>query len=88
MFNETGGTIPAISIQTDYLLTVSGLTPATLYNTFGLEQVCADINYQLLEELTLYYSISGWEAVKLTDCMLQGDFGFTNTCFTMSTTNY
>jgi subtilisin-like proprotein convertase family protein len=81
IFNGTGGNILNNGGQeTVFNLVVAGL-PASIDSTFGLEEVCVNINHNAVQELKLtLMSPSGIE-VDLSGVLSCSGVTFSNTCF-------
>jgi hypothetical protein len=88
VFNGTSGTIlPGYSIN-DFPITVTGLNPATINNSFGLEEVCINISYPSVQYIGVYIVAPDGIATKLADRATQGGSDYPGTCFNMASANY
>ena len=80
VFTGNGGPV-LNSAQHTYLgLVVSGL-PQALDSTFGVEQVCVNLNHPNVGELNLYIQSPSGKTVNLTLATSSGGAHFTSTCF-------
>ena len=78
--SSPNATIPSFAV-TEYPLSVSGLN-ATMDATFGIEQICININHNYVSDLTLWLiSPTGTEILLSNRIGGSGD-DYTNTCFT------
>lgn len=82
VFNGNGGTIINNGGQeTPFNLTVSGLSPATIDSTFGVEEVCITLNHIAVEELNVYLVSPSGIRVELTGVLSNSGTNYSNTCF-------
>ena len=81
LFTGTGGTILNNGQNTNFSLSVSGLIPSTLDSTFGIEEVCININHPAVEELYIYLQSPAGNIVILSEATSCNGANYTNTCF-------
>jgi len=81
VFTGGGGGILNNGTETFFNLSVSGLTPAILDSTFGIETVCVNINHPTVQELYIYLQSPSGEIVELTEGTSCTGIGYSNTCF-------
>ncbi len=81
VFTGLGGPISNNGQTTYFNLSVSGLIPAQLDSTFGLEAVCININHPTDEELYLYLESPDGRVVELSSGSSCNGANYTNTCF-------
>jgi subtilisin-like proprotein convertase family protein len=87
VFNGTGGAILDNGNDTYFTLPVSGLNPAQIDSTFGLEQVCFNINHPATTELYIYLQSPSGVMIELTLGNSSSGADFVNTCFNNSAGN-
>jgi len=81
LFNGTGGAILNNGVNTYFNLNVSGLSQTQLDSTFGVEEVCININHPTNQELYIYLQSPSGTIVELTEGSSCTDTNYTNTCF-------
>ncbi len=81
LFTGTGGIILNNGTDTYFNLSVSGLTPSTLDSTFGIEEICININHPTVEELYIYLQSPAGNIVELAEASSCKGANYTNTCF-------
>src|ERR1035437_7882983 len=81
LYTGTGGTILNNGVETYFNLTISGLSPAIIDSTFGIEEVCININHPAVEELYINLVSPSGEIVELTEGTSCTGANYTNTCF-------
>lgn len=77
----TGGKIQNNGVETYFNLSVSGLNPGLLNNTFGVQEVCINISHSNVEELYIYLQSPGGTIVELTEGASCKGINYTSTCF-------
>jgi subtilisin-like proprotein convertase family protein len=80
-YNGAGGAIPDDGSTNYYPLTVSGLSPATIDSTFGLETVCIDITHTWDSDLNISLQAPDGTTIDLTIGNGGSGQNYTNTCF-------
>lgn len=80
-FTGTGGAISDNLDTTYFIIPVSGLTPANISSSFGLEQVCIDLTHTKDRDLDIYVESPDGTIVELTTDNGDLDDNYTNTCF-------
>src|SRR4051812_48268145 len=80
-FTGTGGSIQDNGQDTYFNLSVSGLSPAQINNTFGIKEVCINLNHPFVEELHIYVQSPAGNIVELTEGGSCKGVNYTNTCF-------
>ncbi|MES2590727.1 MAG: CotH kinase family protein [Bacteroidota bacterium] len=80
VFTGSGGTIQNNGIETFFNLPISGL-PTQLDSTYGIEQVCVNINHTAVEELYISLISPQGRIVSLSSGKNVTGANFTNTCF-------
>ncbi len=81
VFTGTGGGIQNLGQDTYFNLSVSGLSPAQLGDTFGIKEVCININHPVIEELYIYLQSPAGNIVELIGWGNCKGVNYTNTCF-------
>lgn len=81
LFTGTAGNIIDNGQKNYFDLSVSGLSPAQLSGTFGIEQVCINISHPAVEELYIYLQSPIGTIVELTEGSSCKGADYTNTCF-------
>ena len=81
LFTGPGGTISNNGVEIYFDLSISGLTPAQLNNTFGIEEVCVNIDHPNVEELSIYLESPAGNVVQLAEGSSAKGANYTNTCF-------
>jgi len=81
VFNGAGGVIQNLAHDTYFALSVSGLSPTQIDPTFGIEQVCININHPAVEELNVFLQSPSGNIVELTEGRSCSGINYTNTCF-------
>ncbi|MDP1745899.1 MAG: CotH kinase family protein [Bacteroidota bacterium] len=81
VFNGSGGPILNTGQTTYFNLLVSGLVPAQLDSTFGVESVCINLNHPTDEELYIYLESPNGRIVELAPGSSCNGVNYTNTCF-------
>ncbi len=84
VYTGTGGNIQNNGVDTYFDISVSGLSPAQMTNTFGVEEVCINIIHPKVEELYIYLQSPSGIVVELTEGTSCKDSNYTNTCFNNS----
>ncbi|MFY9308312.1 MAG: CotH kinase family protein [Bacteroidia bacterium] len=80
VFTGSGGAIQNNGIDTYYSVVVSGLS-APLDSTYGMEEVCLNINHTAVDELYIYLQSPSGRIVQLTAGSSSTGVNYTNTCF-------
>jgi subtilisin-like proprotein convertase family protein len=80
-FTGTGAAISDNLDTTYFIIPVSGLSPATINSSFGLEQVCIDLTHTKDRDLDIYVESPDGTIVELTTDNGDLDDNYTNTCF-------
>jgi subtilisin-like proprotein convertase family protein len=80
VFTGPGGAIQNNGIDTYYSVVVSGLS-APLDSTYGMEEVCLNINHTAVDELYIYLQSPSGHIVQLTAGSSSTGVNYTNTCF-------
>ena len=84
VYSGTGGSIQDNGQFNYFNLSVSGLSPNNLDGTFGLEEVCIDLNHPVTQELYIYLQSPSGIMVELTAGSSSNGSNFTGTCFNNS----
>jgi subtilisin-like proprotein convertase family protein len=87
VFNGSGGAILDNGNDTYFTIPVSGLNPAVIDSTFGLEQVCFTINHPSTTELYIYLQSPSGVLIDLTLGSSSSGADFLNTCLDNSSSN-
>ncbi len=82
-YSYTGGTQPILepSINNDFIINVSGLSPSTIDTIHGLESVCLSIQHARVYDLSIYLIAPNGKQVELVTNIGGAGANFTNTCF-------
>lgn len=81
LYTGPTGVITNNGQNTYFDLTVSGLSPAVLDSTFGIEEVCIDINHTNVSELNIYLKSPSGTLVSLSSGSSSSGANYTSTCF-------
>ena len=81
VFTGTTGPIQNNGQDTYFNVSVSGLSPAQIDSTFGIETVCININHPAIEELYIYLQSPAGNIVELAGWGNCKGINYTNTCF-------
>lgn len=79
-FTGSGGAIPDNNTVATFPLTVSGLSPATIDTTFGLERVCLNITHNATSDLEVILQAPDGTRIILFSAVGGRSRNFTNTC--------
>lgn len=85
-FTGAGGAIQNNSLPSYFTINVSGL-PQSLNGTFGVEEVCIDINHTRVADLVIYLESPDYTDVELTSTNGGAGANYTGTCFHDSSTS-
>ncbi|MGZ4033596.1 MAG: CotH kinase family protein [Bacteroidia bacterium] len=86
LYTGTGGIILNNGANTYFNMNVSGLSPATLDTTFGVETVSINITHPAVQELFIYLQSPSGTVVELTNGSSCSGANYTNTNFNNSDT--
>lgn len=81
LFTGTGGNILNNGVETYFDLSVSALNPAQLSGTFGIQEVCINIDHPTVEELSIYLQSPAGNIIQLAEGSSGKGINYTNTCF-------
>lgn len=85
VYYGSAGSIPDNGSSNNYFyLTVSGLSPANINSTYGIEEVCIDITHSKASDLLIYLESPDGISVELTSMNGGNGSNYTNTCFSNS----
>src|ERR1700757_703142 len=76
----SGGAILNNGQETYFALNVSGLSPAQIDSTFGVEQICFNISHPDVSEIDVYLQSPNGIRVNLTVASSSSGANFVNTC--------
>jgi subtilisin-like proprotein convertase family protein len=79
-YTGAGGAILNNGQETYFSLNISGLSPAQIDSTFGLEQVCFNITHPDVSEIDVYLQSPNGIRVSLTLASSSSGANFVNTC--------
>jgi subtilisin-like proprotein convertase family protein len=83
-YTAGGGSIPDAGPEVAFPITVSGLSPATLTSSFGLETVCINITHTYVGDLTIKLKSPDGTITDLALNIGGGGHDYTGTCFNQS----
>lgn len=81
LFTGAGGGIQNLGQDTFFNLSVSGLNPTQIDNTFGIKQVGINIDHPAVKELVIYLRSPSGTMVRLTEGNSCSGINYTNTYF-------
>lgn len=83
-FSGGSGIITDDGTANDFSATVAGLSPSTLNSTFGLVQVCLNINHSYDADLSVFLVSPDGTTINLFSGIGGADYNFTATCLSQS----
>lgn len=86
-FSGTGGSVPDAGAAAYFTINVSGMSASTLNHTFGLLQVCLNINHTYDADLEAKLIAPDGTVVSLFTNIGVGGHNFTSTCFDSTSTS-
>ena len=81
IFNGATGKILNTGQPTFFNLSLSGVSPATIDSTFGVEEICLNISHPKVEQLYIYLQSPSGTVVELTDGSTCNGANYLNSCF-------
>jgi subtilisin-like proprotein convertase family protein len=81
VYSGPPGKILNNGMETYFNLSVSGLTPSTIDSTFGIEELCLNINHPKVEQLYMYLKSPSGTTVELAEGTSCQGANYMNTCF-------